>query len=254
MTNPKEYSIVVNDTGIYMFLWDPQYYNFGAVLSATAPNFFGLLSSDSAPVVVSKFRHRSSLGRRDLTDFEVDLTVTESNCQNNGAMISPNIAIGANNCNVTNTGPSKYLGACSFPNGAVTCQAYLAEYFEALSNNNEFISPSSTALEAAEILNDVELTSLAGSISLFMPYLGPALAEYITWMAAFESFIMGQPGGAQGAAMAACDHLPGTESNLVVSYPSGDPPSQALLELSVMPTTTLSVSIGFPIPSQQPCY
>ncbi|MCJ1323170.1 hypothetical protein MMC15_008524 [Xylographa vitiligo] len=253
MTNPREYSIVVNETGIYMFLWDPQFYNFGAALSATAPNFFSLLNSDST-TPVSKFRPRSSLGRRDLKDFQVDLTVTNSDCQANGAMVAPYLSVGANNCNVTNSGPSKYLGACSFPPGAVTCQAYLAEYFEILYNNNEFISLSSTALKAAEILNAVELTSLAGSTPLFIPYLGPGLAEYLAWVAVFESFVMEQSGEAQGAATAACNHLPGIVSNLVVSYPGGDPPSQTLLELSVMPTTTVSVSIGFSVASQQPCY
>ncbi|MCJ1407189.1 hypothetical protein MMC19_001260 [Ptychographa xylographoides] len=252
MTNPRKYSIVLDDTGIYMYLWDPQFYNFGPELSATAPNFFGLLNGGSAP---SKFRSRSaSLSPRDLTDFEIDLTVTKSNCQNSGAMIPPLIAIGANTCAVTNVGPDQYLGSCVFPPGAVTCQAFFAEYLESIANNDEILSSSSAASKAAEILNEVELTSLAGSTSLFTPYLGPALAEFTTWMGVFESFIMGQAGGPQGAATAACAQLPGTESSIIVSYPGGDPPSQTLLELSVMPTTTVSVSIGFSVPSQQPCY
>ncbi|MCJ1436058.1 hypothetical protein MMC27_005436 [Xylographa pallens] len=237
MTNPMEYSIVVNDTGICMFLW--------------ARNFITLVPDSTTPV--SSFRPRSSVGQRDLTDSQVDLTVTNSDCQNSGAMVAPYISIGPNNCNVTNSGPSKYHGACSFPLGAVTCQAYLAEYFETLYNSNEIISPSSTALKAAEILIAVELTSFAGSTPLLIPYLGPGLAEYLARMADFESFIMEQSGEAQRAATAACHRLPGTVSNLVVRYPGRDPPSQTHLLLSGMPTTTVAVSIDFSVASRQPC-
>ena len=157
-------------------------------------------------------------------------------------------------CNVTNTGLSQYLAVCSSPLGAVTCEAYIAKYFEAISDSNAFASPSSTVMKAAQILNGIESTSLAGNASPFAQYLGLGLASFTTWMTLFESVIMGQPGGVQGAATAACEHLPGSEANLVVSYFGGDPPSQTVLELSTVPTTTVSVNIDFSTPSQQPCY
>ncbi|MCJ1398809.1 hypothetical protein MMC11_002010 [Xylographa trunciseda] len=260
MTNPGQYSIVIDNSGIYMSLWD-----WSAEISATAPNFFSLLNGASSPSSPLKFRtrsasrsraHSTSLKPRDLTDFEIALTVSAS-CSNSGT-IPPYITIagvggGTTNCTVTPTGLSSYLGACSYPPGPATCQAILGASFTSLSSLGAFASPVSAAMKAAQILNGIEQTPLASSAALFTPYLGAELMNFATWMGTFEAAFVGQAGGAVGAGNTICQRWGDLYADVVVSYPGGNPPPTTILELQSVPTTTVVASIGFLDPWVQPC-
>ena len=260
MTNQGQYSIVIDNAGIYMSLWD-----WSAEISATAPNFFSLLNGASPLAPASKFRarsasksraHSASLKPRDLTDFQVALTVSAS-CSVN--QIPPYLPVfdadnnETNNCTVTTTGPGQCLGACAYPLGEATCTAILGASLTSLSTLNSFSAPVSAGMKAAQILNGIEQTALAQSASLFTPYLGADLMSFMIWIGAFEAAIVGQAGEPDGAAQLMCERWGDGQATLVVSYAGGNPPPTAVYGLEAVLTTTVVASVEFPDPWVQPC-